>query len=601
MHIIFNKIDNFNYLFVPILSLFNFKIFYLELGGEKEKRKKLFFKLKERNIEQLPIKEISNINTDIYIRSTHDPKNIFYKRNEKLINENLINKFLKIFKSKQINKNHIKICFMDFLHSKLNKKNLIFDIWSNENKKKKIIFISFDFWDFCISSNNKNFSKIIIPLIFFQREERKVKKKKFIRKKMSSDYRKKKIALIHHRDFIAGDNLYQKKLFYSDKINSILHPNNLLHLSYYPHEVNLETSSWIYLNSFHISKRKILGKLINIFLKNIFSILSIKNFISWILFFFIYQSYLKYGKILNNFERLKYALIDYDHLCPKGLILALKEKKIEVIATQERFIGIYLKTFYNVIADKYFSCSSHSDKIIKKSKSFSVKKTIPVGQYRAEFFNVIKKEKIPNRILKLKKSKKIIVALGSSLPVEKKYEKLIELEHNELSQKKFIEDILELSNRIKNIHILMRFRNFEWSSRTSFKKILQKVKNNKNISIENNYRLLESYRTCSYADLIIAQRTGLVDECLEFKKKLLFYDYSHNLKNMVFSIPNYVPKRICCKDFDELFNKTKKYLSNKNNFLYKNDKLVIENLYGLKSRKTSAKKLIHNYIEKNCK
>ena len=70
---------------------------------------------------------------------------------------------------------------------------------------------------------------------------------------------------------------------------------------------------------------------------------------------------------------------------------------------------------------------------------------------------------------------------------------------------------------------------------------------------------------------------------------------------MVFSIPNYVPKKICCKDFDELFNKTKTYLSNKNNFLYKNDKLVMENLYGFKGRKTSAQKLIHNYIEKNCK
>ena len=88
---------------------------------------------------------------------------------------------------------------------------------------------------------------------------------------------------------------------------------------------------------------------------------------------------------------------------------------------------------------------------------------------------------------------------------------MIEVEHNELSQKKFIEDILELSNRIKNIHILMRFRNFEWSSWTTFKKIIYKVKINKNISILNIYKLLESYRTFSYADLIIAQRTGLVD------------------------------------------------------------------------------------------
>ena len=38
---------------------------------------------------------------------------------------------------------------------------------------------------------------------------------------MSTDYRKNKIALFHHRDFIAGDNLYQKKiiLFRQNKLN----------------------------------------------------------------------------------------------------------------------------------------------------------------------------------------------------------------------------------------------------------------------------------------------------------------------------------------------------------------------------------------------
>ena len=34
---------------------------------------------------------------------------------------------------------------------------------------------------------------------------------------------------------------------------------------------------------------------------------------------------------------------------------------------------------------------------------------------------------------------------------------------------------------------------------------------------------------------------------------------------------------------------------------WEDDKLIMENLYGFKGRKTSAKKLIHNYIEKNCK
>ena len=76
--------------------------------------------------------------------------------------------------------------------------------------------------------------------------------------------------------------------------------------------------------------------------------------------------------------------------------------------------------------------------------------------------------------MELKKTKKIVVALGSSLQVGKIYERLIEVEHNELSQKKFIEDILELSNRIKNIHILMRFRNLNGALGPPLKKSFKK-------------------------------------------------------------------------------------------------------------------------------
>ena len=47
-----------------------------------------------------------------------------------------------------------------------------------------------------------------------------------------------------------------------------------------------------------------------------------------------YNKYLKYYDVIKRFKNLKLALIDYDILCPKTLILALEKNNIKIIAPQ---------------------------------------------------------------------------------------------------------------------------------------------------------------------------------------------------------------------------------------------------------------------------
>ena len=408
--------------------------------------------------------------------------------------------------------------------------------------------------------------------------------------------------MIHHQAFIAGKNLYKKNLYETENIKSILHQNNILHLRYNELDYGKIKKSWIDLKSLYVKQSSINWKIISIVLKNSLFIFSIKKILAWIMFLFIYQSFLKYSKRLEFFKNLQYAILDYDHLCPKGLVLALKNKNIKIIATQERFIGAFYNSFYNVISDIYFTCSNYTDKIINKSKFFHVKKTIPVGQYRQDFFDTIHKNKKKlDKIIKLPKNKKIITALGISLHSIDHQQKQIDIEHNFTAQKFFIKEMVRLSNELKNVHIILRFRNFKWKKHNYFRDVLNEVYRNRNISIADEYKLLESYRLCYHSNLIIANRTALADESLAYGKKLIFYDHTHNIEKLVSSIPGYVPKDICCNNYKELKNLSEKYLYSKDNSNIQRIEKKIKNLYYIKNTNKPVRSKIHNFIEKFCK
>ena len=83
------------------------------------------------------------------------------KKVKLLVNDDLIKKFLKIFNSKNIDKKQLRIIFQEFIYTKSSNKNTILKIWADTHKPKKIIFLSFDFWDLYVNPNLSN----KIPLV----------------------------------------------------------------------------------------------------------------------------------------------------------------------------------------------------------------------------------------------------------------------------------------------------------------------------------------------------------------------------------------------------------------------------------------------------
>jgi len=303
------------------------------------------------------------------------------------------------------------------------------------------------------------------------------------------------------------------------------------------------------------------------------------------------------------------ALIDYDHLCPKGLIFAFRKKKIKIVATQERFLGGFFRSFYNVIADTYFTCSDYMNERIKSSKYFQVKTLIPVGQYRSDYLTLYENKDVPKEILLQRKmGKKIVVGLGIGLKEGSSYfDSNMGLTINWKAQKIFLDDMIRLSQDIKNVFLILRFRNFLWKSIPYFQDSLKKINETENISIADNYsEFFNSYRYCANTDLIIANYTSLADESMAFGKPLIFYDHTHNLKKIISGLPGYIPTRskegknsdIFCHNYNEILDKSKLMLSNNFNQLKQENEKCIDQIYYLKNKGIVKNKIL-NYLEKN--
>ena len=167
--------------------------------------------------------------------------------------------------------------------------------------------------------------------------------------------------------------------------------------------------------------------------------------------------YIKYCEIIKKFKNLKIAIIDYDHLCPKTLILALEKNNIKTVATQERFITIFYKSYCSVLLDTYYASSEYTAKIIKNSKYHDIKNVIPMGQYRSDYISLYKNKTFPEEISKAKENgKKILIVLGnhssnrviaSSNPTS-----------NWSAQIAFLEDCIRLAQNLNNTYIILRYK-----------------------------------------------------------------------------------------------------------------------------------------------
>ena len=600
-----------------ILKYFKLNVYYLSINAETNTKKiQIADKLKKKDIYPLPLELKEKISPSAgFGIAFHDPNEFSYKKNKKLVPDSNLKKYSNLFSIDENNTKKLRLLIQDFIFPRQLSISSNLGVWSALYPTTKIIYVSFNFRCFYMSDVDKNIFKIIIPLDLLSYLVRIIKLKKIFSffsaiKNSNKNNNKvfneqnfeklenKSIALVTHKGILYGTKdyvIFEKSLYYSDDKNSYLNKYNILHLDYENFLKPEERLHWICLKKIKVSGVKTFLKTLFASIKTLYLIRSWSTFLGWLLCIQKYSVYVKYCEVIQKFKKLKIAIIDYEVLCPKTLLLAFEKNKVKTVAAQERFIHIFCSSFANPIIDTYYVTSEFAANFIKKSKYNDVKNLVPVGFYRSDYLSLYKEGNIPEEISKAKANgKKILIILGYQ-PPNYWFESYPNLYNSWSSQISFLEDIIKLSERLDNTFIVIRYKitDWTWTNNTYFKKILKKINDCENLIISTNFKeSFYSYKLCANADLVIAKHTSLADECLSKKIPVLFYDYTHNMKQMMSEAFDYSPSGLMCYNFEELLEKSQSLLFNNSSKLKKEITKLQETIYYVKDKGNIKHKII---------
>ena len=387
------------------------------------------------------------------------------------------------------------------------------------------------------------------------------------------------VAFVPHQGLCYG-NLFQKTLWYSQRIDSELHSENLLHLDYSGFQHHSENIKWVRLG------RQGQLTLLNLYhamiamCRGIVRVRRFSQIIGVLLLAKIYVSFKSYSKELEAYPDLRLALIDYDILCPKALILAFESRNVKTIAAQERFFLPFYVTD-GVILDVYLCGSEFVAKVMKESSMYCVGKYVTVGQYRSDSL-VNARQSPPPKILEMPivQGRKIITALGFQTPIDWHNSQVDPL-LSWTAHRQFLDEMIQLSMDIPNVFIVLRFKYVDWVSLPMFAGVVGEIESSKNITISLDYdKSFFSYELCAHSDLVIAKHTSLGDECLAAGIPVLFHEYTHNAERLMADAFDYSPTRIMCFNYQEILERSRIILSGDPNAMTSDYEYLKSAVYG---------------------
>ena len=92
--------------------------------------------------------------------------------------------------------------------------------------------------------------------------------------------------------------------------------------------------------------------------------------------------------------------------------------------------------------------------------------------------------------------------------------------------------------------------------------------------------------------MVIAKHTSIGDECLTKGIPVLFYEYTHNMKDIQSDAFDYSPSKIMCYNFEQLSKKSESLLFNNESKL-KNEILKLnKTIYHVKNKENTKHKVI---------
>jgi len=575
--IIFASLPPFSDFIARLLKKFGCNVFYISLSGSgqgPELEALRVDRLRKVGIVPLPLESLSHMKE--ILRCIIDAQNKLQKKTNQFVSPKLLNTFKNLYPK---NTDIVSKLFMVVQSIISGQASLIdrVNCWADAYPARKHVLINFDvkgLLTFGLASNVTLFTIPMNPLFksvsrtvgFFRRCLQFFKHKNDSKTDITissadlSNTSSSRVVFVTHKGVDYG-NLFQKTLFYSDEIDSELHSDNLLHFDYSNFPSPSEKTKWVCLGSERQLFQTGFPHVLFAISRGIVSVRSFSQLIGLLLLSRFYAVFKAYSKKLEVYSSLKLALIDYEILCPKSLLLAFEAKKIKTVAVQERFMAGFYKSLGSIL-DTYLCGSEYMAEKIKKSSSYHVKDCLSVGQYKSD--NLIKaKECSPPQILRapLAQGCKIITALGFHTHMDWHTSQADPL-LNWKAHRHFLENLIQLSKDISNVFIVLRYKMIDWVSPPVFAEVVQEIMSSKNMEISMDYeKNFFSYDLCAHSDLVLAKHTSLGDECLSVGIPVLFHEYSHNTQGLVADAFDYKPTRVMCFNYEELLERTKSILS----------------------------------------
>ena len=164
MNLVFHKISSKSFFLAKLLRLFFKSVYFMEVNDVNDHENRILEKkLIKFGIYPLPIGEIKNISIEDYSMFTVDPNKYSLKKTDIMTNINIIKFFNELFSINKDDQNIIRQILFQKVFNQQIQIGAYLNIW-REYKKKKILFISFDFSSFYIPFLKKGVYKIIFPV-----------------------------------------------------------------------------------------------------------------------------------------------------------------------------------------------------------------------------------------------------------------------------------------------------------------------------------------------------------------------------------------------------------------------------------------------------
>ncbi len=594
---IFDELNYFLLINAIILRILRQKVYFLRLKKvwQNEKSIKIlnFLGLNWLNFQDYEIKKTAEISRDVV--------SLQNKLGNYIDSLNIANELKTILQKKGCSENDLKSFALAKASAPLRKFSEIMkfiDLLQKDRKNKFIIISQFpSFLNQLLKKEVKNKALILnlysfnpiflIFNLFLKKVKYKIKKNEN-KIKNNLDIKKFETIFFPHQGVYYGD-IYKKDQFYSKKINSNFYPSNILHLSIGDQKLNNDLTNEFYkknkiTNIDFVSLGKVSFKEFFLiswnFIKEYF-INSRNNFGSVIFFLGLWISIKKSLNRLDALPNAKVAIFGFDLLAPREIAIACRIKKIQTIATQERFLDAWCEDFF-FIFDHYLVINKNVEMLLSDRQLNSVRKIKSIGPIRSDMINAKVYEK------KLNDKKTVLVLDSYSKP------NLYNNGRADFSNWKqnyvFYESIMNLVKENKDIQFIIKGKNYWFMNIPYFKNIKQLIDQTENIKLYKNasnspYELIES------ASIAIARYTSLIDDMLYKGRPVIIYD-TGGYPSTFF---NY-GENLVVKNYEELKVRFEKWKEDPRKF---NENIVNQsrNYFPVYKQNNKVYDLLHTYLE----